>query len=324
MQTLLSIQYLRAIAAIAVVVSHCWPKAVLAQGGVDIFFVISGFIMWTLTAKPVGLAPFWWQRLVRIAPLYWSVTAIMAVHLHAPLPLIAKSMLFWPYFGEGGHIWPILVVGWTLNYEIGFYALIGVLLFLRRRQALIVLIVALCCLSILHPFVKPENAPALTYTNPIILEFAAGTLLAELQLRNHLPRPLWAIPMVCGAALIVWLFAPSVVPDGCERLLVWGVPGALIVTSAVLCEAGGRMVRVPTLKTLGDASYAIYLLHPLVVRVILEQLTNFPVVLQIMTATSAAALLGVLAHFSFEQPLTQTLRRLGTWLQRPQVPRSVP
>ena len=94
MRALVSIQHLRAIAAIAVVVSHCWPNALMAQAGVDIFFVISGFIMWTITAKPIGAVEYWWHRLVRVAPLYWIATLIMAAHQHADTNAIPKARSF--------------------------------------------------------------------------------------------------------------------------------------------------------------------------------------------------------------------------------------
>jgi exopolysaccharide production protein ExoZ len=247
------------------------------------------------------------------------VTLIMAAHQHSPLSSIVKSMVFWPYFGEGGHIWPILAAGWTLNYEIAFYALIGGLLFLPRRHVLVALVATLCGLSMLHASVSVETAaPLMAYTNPIILEFAAGVLLAELRLRSRLPGPYWVIPMLGAAALILWLFAPSILPDGWTRLLLWGVPSVLIVTSAVLCEAAGKFIRVPALKMLGDASYAIYLVHPLLVQTIIRHLSYFPLAMRIIAAVTTVTLIGVLIHFSFERPVTRGLRRLGASLQRPE------
>jgi exopolysaccharide production protein ExoZ len=316
MRALVSIQHLRAIAAIAVVVSHCWPNALMAQAGVDIFFVISGFIMWTITAKPIGAVEYWWHRLVRVAPLYWIATLIMAAHQHAEFLPVVKSVLFWPYFGEDGHIWPVMVPGWTIDYEIAFYALISVTLLLPRKARLLTVAIALCLLSLLHPVVGAGSAPLLTYTNPIMLEFLAGIGLAELRLRDRLPSPAMAIVLIGLAMVGYWWPAVTRLPDGWERLLVWGLPSLLVVTGALACEAGGWVIRAPVLKVLGDASYAIYLGHPFIIEIVIRALHRYPAPVRIITPIVIATGLGVCIHFLVERPMTQKLRQLGAAVQR--------
>ena len=95
MKTLVSIQYLRAFAALGVVAFHTGRATILGQAGVDVFFVISGFIMWMVTAEPVGPAQFLWHRVVRIVPLYWIATLIMAAHRSSSVSDTVNSLLFW-------------------------------------------------------------------------------------------------------------------------------------------------------------------------------------------------------------------------------------
>ena len=148
---LTGIQYLRAVAALLVLVNHLtfylpsggyrfWPGGV----GVDIFFVISGAVMWWVArnARPLTFA---WRRLLRIVPLYWLVLAFVAVlwpgggidpWLDFPLQDILRSFLFIPFANgaRGGAVQPVLGVGWTLNLEIYFYGIFALSLFAPRAR----------------------------------------------------------------------------------------------------------------------------------------------------------------------------------------------
>ena len=123
-----SIQWLRAAAALAVLAFHLslhleqtWA---LGAAGVDVFFVVSGFIMWTVTAREQSPAAFMMNRIVRIAPLYWTATSVMVFGALAGLfpsvvltaGHVAGSLLFVPHVSpSNGQVWPLLVQGWTLN-----------------------------------------------------------------------------------------------------------------------------------------------------------------------------------------------------------------
>ena len=153
MTKLFGIQYLRAVAALAVVVFHAAERSglnfVVGAAGVDIFFVISGFVMWTLAAtRPVSTWAFYRDRLLRIAPLYWIVTLVMAVGALAGLfprirltaDHVIASLAFVPHRSpSNGEIWPLLTQGWTLNLEMFFYLIFGLILFLPRERRLAML-----------------------------------------------------------------------------------------------------------------------------------------------------------------------------------------
>ena len=148
--TVVPIQILRAVAAIAVVVSHAAQNLdrfaiapntshffVSGAAGVDLFFVISGFVM-VYASEPLfgsasGAVTFLYHRIVRIVPLYWLATTfyvIVAVLLPGlgtayPIRTVAASFLFIPTLLPDGGIHPVVLQGWTLNYEMLFYVKIG-------------------------------------------------------------------------------------------------------------------------------------------------------------------------------------------------------
>ena len=194
--TLYSIQYLRAFAALLVVFHHAriplpWLYDPLAEYkglafGVDIFFVISGFVMYS-AAKSENVVEFLRRRIVRIVPLYWiaTITLFLLSEKRNILSIgsdkflhIAKSLLFIPHWNLGfpSEIWPYLVPGWTLNYEMFFYFIFAVGLAFRKIEGivsagilLLVLIGAVYC---------PSGAIASTYTSPMLLEFLFGIWIA--------------------------------------------------------------------------------------------------------------------------------------------------
>ena len=161
MNKLLSIQTLRGIAALLVVFLHIsFELSSKTNGsiilgfynlnsfgllGVDIFFVISGFIIFWIHGndfqKKNAFQIFFIKRLTRIVPLYWLFTIISALILLLIPELFTKgkefefthfltSLLFFPWYNSVGEIYPILAVGWTLNIEMYFYFVFALTLFL--------------------------------------------------------------------------------------------------------------------------------------------------------------------------------------------------
>lgn len=335
---LINIQALRALAAMLVVVVHLEVMASqlgimkadveLFAAGVDLFFVISGFIMvYTTSAAPPTPVEFFVNRLVRIAPLYWLMT--LAVFLTAamapalmggtdadPIYLI-KSLLFLPFARDDGLFRPILFVGWSLNYEMFFYVLFaGTLMIagLRRRVALTVAI--LLFLVLLGSFGRPYLAPALIYlAQPVILEFALGMLIGLVY--ANLPASARAARIAAlGAplALALLLLCPRWLPGAAWP--VSGLPAAALVIAALIAERGGLRLDRPGIVLLGNASYALYLTHPIVT----QGITKIAQKLHLLSAATAlplmlfalvgAALAGIATHLWVERPLGRFARRL--------------
>ena len=322
MKTLYGIQYLRAFAATAVVVFHAAERTGLhfniGAAGVDVFFVVSGFIMMVISARrPLKPLSFLRDRLLRIAPSYWLVTMIMiagaAVGLFPNLiiePLHAiGSFLFIPVPSpNGGHLWPVLVQGWTLNYEIFFYLVFAAVLLASARQQLPLLTGSLLLLVALSSFAAEPNLLVRFYTNPLVLEFAAGACLAQLWLKGMLP------PKVIGLTMIVIAIggfaAIEILRLGFDA---WscGPLAALLLAGVLAQEKAGWLPSLPILTYLGDASYSIYLWHTLALAVVVKAGLHLsvPPVLIAAVGTFAGVFVGVVAYEMVEKPIQRFVRR---------------
>jgi exopolysaccharide production protein ExoZ len=308
MKPLLSIQYLRALAAIAVVAFHSGRATILGQAGVDVFFVISGFIMWMVTERPVGPASFLWHRILRIVPLYWIATLLMAAHRQSSVADTAMSLLFWPHRDPDGQIWPVLVQGWTLNFEMFFYLLFAASLLLPRRWQIGALTLVLCGLGAAGIALRPSGAAAATYTSPLLLEFLAGIWLSEITRRGYLPRSriAWAMIAVAAVAFLLSLRGPT--PEIC-RFAVWGIPSLLAVAGVLALEVDRGMPSIGGLKLLGDGSYSIYLFHPFLLRTVEKPLVRFPAPVPVAAVVIVGTAVGLAVYVCVERPLTAWLRR---------------
>jgi exopolysaccharide production protein ExoZ len=290
---LIGIQYLRGVASTIVVLFHLLPQLEHLgytleigsglSGGVDVFFVISGLIMWITTGNSVSPMKFWRHRLVRIVPLYWIATTMMVlVMVFAPsllqtaqfdLKHILASYAFiaWVH-PKTGLMDPVVLPGWTLNYEMFFYFVFGLLLLLRRDRRLVVAIIFFGALSAAGEFLTQGmadksfgRAQIAFYTSPITLEFVFGMLLGELYTRTSILGMIgrqygWIIMLIGFGGL---LFMADALP-GMPQYITRGTP-ALILVAGTLSQDCAGVVRKYWLPLLaGNASYSLYLTHPFV------------------------------------------------------------
>ncbi|WFU10289.1 acyltransferase [Rhizobium sp. CB3090] len=267
-----SIQYLRAIAAISVLCFHGSAAYGLnfrvGAAGVDIFFVISGFIMWVTTeGRSVGPQEFMVRRLFRIVPLYWIATAatfVMAVlkpqfffNIDTSIGNLIGSLLFLPVMkGEAMH--PIVEQGWTLSYEMFFYLIFSISLFLPELRRLWFLMVALVAVVITH-YLLPLGYISV-FTEPVILEFAAGVVIGRLWKQGFRLSFHAAIGLMIAG--LVLLMASDLIPH-VDRAVRWGIPAVLLLSGAVFAERERGAPKLAFLHFLGDASYSIYVWHVL-------------------------------------------------------------
>lgn len=327
-----SIQHLRAVAALLVLLYHVlihWLPQYHAHyaflsGGVDIFFVISGFVMWGVTAgREGGSWSFFSKRLKRIVPLYWILTTVMlAIMLARPSVLrssrfdvvhVVTSYLFIPWrHPVRGLFEPLLTPGWTLNLEMMFYVIFALILFAPMRFRLLAVIGALVGLVVLGFIPHAGTSQFDFYTDPIILEFAMGICLGAAvtaQRRAEVPVPVAAAAVIagCGGFIATALTGPL-----CDRMLMWGIPAALLVSGCVFLErdTGPWLASLPLL--LGDASYSIYLVHMAIASAAfqafgkLHALHNPAGIAAAMIVTVLASVgAGLLVHRFVERPIIQ-------------------
>ena len=261
MGKLRSVQLLRAIAVLAVVCAHAFATQ-RGTSGVDLFFVISGFIIARVssdrTAAAFAQARFW-----RIYPVYLLAAlpyvAWMVLHGTIDGGKIAATLTLWPIWG-GQYQEPLLPVAWSLYFEILFYAAVTICLVSRR------LALAAAGGVLLLAVIWPSEVTAYLLS-PLSLEFAAGYGLARVR-RFPLALP----ALLVGLAL---LFAPDRAFEGATmldsaqaglRLLIFGIPAVMIVYGALGLEHAFAGRWATPLVLIGDASYSIYLTHLMPVR----------------------------------------------------------
>jgi exopolysaccharide production protein ExoZ len=326
---LLAIQGLRAAAALAVVAYHAlqWDAGGFEVGraGVDVFFIISGVIMWRVTeGRAVSPLAFLWRRVTRVAPLYWLATLlVLAIALIWPafLPEVRPgwshlllSLAFIPHLDPRGLPFPTLPPGWSLCYEAAFYLIFAAALAGPRAWRGRVVFVALLAI-VAAGFASPDDLYFLG-ANPMLLQFAAGIGLGVLAADRLLP-PAWTAAPMLAIALALWTWEMTCgVFSELWRPLQWGVPAVLVVAAALTAELNGRFRALPApllkaARVLGDGSYAIYILHLPATAVIAHTIGPRPMALFLPLALIASAAAGLAGRAWIEKPLLQALRRVG-------------
>ena len=338
-----SIQWLRGLASMLVVFSHAhghmegvaerYSLSVAGDAaarffqmglcGVDIFFVISGFIMALITARmhqlPGAIRNFAQKRLLRIVPPYWLWTALLTALL-AFLPQLFSvrqfnagetllSLLFIPYVPFGQNTSPVLAVGWTLSYEVYFYALVCLGLLASRTAFILGLGLFFLGSTLLLPAQGPISG---LLSSPLLWEFYAGIVLYEVTSRMPQLRVRTACALACLA--LVLLYAASG-HGGQWRFLFWGIPAVLLTGSLVLMREvpQTRLTRLGVF--LGDSSYTLYLSHlvtlPAVAKVfiLLGLHTVLPPLVQIVAWAICCTILGGLLYLATEKPLLHFLNK---------------
>lgn len=336
--TIEGIQYLRGIAAMMVVFHHVrhvfgdvsgWTT--FGSTGVDIFFVISGFIMVYMTPlsrnalseRVPDMSRFWLKRVVRIVPLYWIALPLSVLVFKIDLadPRLINDFLFFPRFNAQfpAQIWPALVPGWSINYEMFFYLVFG-LSILSGSWRLLVTALIITALGIAGSYGQFDSAAMRFYTSPIMFEFLFGMLLFSL----------WRYLSAAGAGRHRWIWWVSLL-GGFVMLavnlpgpgfLVHGLPAVFIVLGAIFAFEG---IHLPSLRVLGDASYSIYLFHLLsfaiswhvVAKLGLSAADRHDLIPVFAIYVVVAAGAGIVLHYLLEMPLVRSGNALIKRFDRP-------
>lgn len=331
-----SIQVLRAIAALWVVMFHTvgnaatygWTSQFMpslarhGEMGVDIFFVISGFVIALISyGKPVGFEAarrFVVARAARVIPLYWVLTILFTTLLifapsafgHARFSLwhVISSFLFIPSLNWVGIVVPVINVGWTLNYEIWFYALFTLAIAIFQQPTRFVLI-ALMALALVHPLCEGGIIWNF-YTNSIMLEFAGGAILGTVYARYKNISPSIIIPLLPIVGLVIWYYGLRF--TGETRFIALGFPAFLAVACALYFENHLRWNKF--LCSLGDASYSLYLSHAFTIPVcmkfiqVVDQRHSLPGDLVCLLVIALSVAVAFACRRYLERPMTRVVR----------------
>jgi exopolysaccharide production protein ExoZ len=323
MKRVWSVQYLRAAAALGVVVFHTLESSdhrfPVGAAGVDIFFIISGFIMASLMlGEEASPGVFLTRRLTRIVPLYWLATAAcLAVafvkpnffyRIDASAQNALWSLLFIPHTSTTGGVAPVLWQGWTLEYEMFFYALCTAALFLPSRHRLKCLTLLIAMLVAIGVAFAPSGPILTAYTNTLLLEFVLGIALGAAWRVQRLPNAWTGAALLALGLTLFGLQHAALIPVSGERVIDWGVPALLIVAGALALEARGRVFRSKFGALLGDASYALYLTHGFVVSAFVWFFADATLWIRVPVCVVASVALAIATHFLVERPLAAAFK----------------
>jgi exopolysaccharide production protein ExoZ len=325
MQTFFGVQAMRGVAALAVVCGHAiTARSVLgtqsaAEGaltilasGVDIFFVISGFIIATTAASQTDALTFAFRRAVRIYPMYWLVllAAFVSSHWIALSPEDRPALELGSIFACSFPNWYNLPA-WSIAFEMHFYAVVAVILAVAPRRLFELLFAALGLWVIAIAF----HLPLGIYSHPLILEFGGGVLIAYLvRIKGKLPLLPYIGTISAGlfAAGWYWIFVHGSSAPQFARVPTYGLGAALLIYAVVSAELHGASFS-PILQWFGSISYSLYISHYLLIKWI----ANFPELWQISSAgvTVASILLSIglaaALHRLVEVPTLNWGRRLS-------------
>lgn len=315
-----NIQILRAFAALNVVLFHIIPAANSysqsttifkhlegwGANGVDIFFVISGFVMLhTQLNKRKSPSEFFRNRVIRIVPIYWALT-LFIIALYSAIPGLFREMAVTPFWSLTSLMFtskaltgenPVIIVGWTLEWEMFFYTVFALALFAKSMQS-VVWLVTLALVMI-----------AATTQSWIALEFIFGMGVAHIYNRWEGTQKEGLVLFAAGSVLLSLSLLPAVRSLEVDRMIIWGLPSFLVVLGVIYApQAKGRIM-----SYLGDASYSIYLGQTLSIpafyKISSKVLVGVNGDLLALACLLSTALVGCALYSFIEKPMTLRLKK---------------
>jgi exopolysaccharide production protein ExoZ len=301
------IQALRGIAALVVVLYHgmgyfpngytvgSLPYTLLMPGGsmgVDLFFIISGFIMvhttWNVRGTLGDVGTFFAKRAARIVPVYIVLTILAVLVMHGPSYFtthenwisLAKAFTFQPqgkasetpYYGDAP-----LPIGWTLNYEMYFYVIFGACMLFGPRLRWIALGGIAILTLIVYPQLKRGTFSTNVYgvynfepfyvnmiTNPIIWLFMAGVAIgiiyrAPFSIRGRADKVLFRALAMTSVAFAIWQYLSEFQVN--HGIFLWGISLVPLVLCLAMCDKAEAIKMPRLLVYLGEISFSLYLVH---------------------------------------------------------------
>ncbi len=335
---LYNLHVLRVIAAMGVVYFHTTSEAgldltvAIGSRGVDVFFVISGFIIAYIGSN--NPQQFFRRRLIRVVPFYWVATlclfalAVVMPNLlrstRADVPQLIASLLFVPRETSYSGVFPTMLLGWSLNFEMFFYVVFSMSLRINPKWS-----PAICCAWIvgfvlaMSP-IESSNTVIAFYSRPIVLEFVYGIgvyyaftwCVARRDQLSAIAAGKWLLGALLAVSLFVICYGEYKEGWGLPRYIYAGIPSFVIVLSALLLEKlYGLTTKNRTIFLLGESSYILYLIHPYIIYTALRAVVghrelNTPMIIGIVVVLLAvAAAISVAIHVWFEKPMMSFLKK---------------
>jgi len=314
-----SIQAGRGIAAFMIVFVHAEVTFLgrIWGAGVDFFFVLSGFIIFYVHHQDFGnhkkIGRYLYRRFVRIFPVYWFIIAgYLGLHYLLGNNLkdfyqsnamgLMKTVLLFP-----GH--PLVVLtSWTLSYELIFY-LVVVLRFTFKPSIVFYSFFLLPLLGIWGWYLLPISQ---AFYHSFFIEALLGTFVFSFYQRKSINFPIIYSLLFGGFFLLG--FAAYYLPIQ-NPLLIRGVPCFMILLALVGWEKKQKISIPRFFLILGNASYVLYLTHPIFLSILAALIPDFgfPLLMKSLRIT-LTVVLAIIVHYCLEKPLLKFLRKFGKQL----------
>lgn len=361
-----SLQAGRAAAALLVCIYHAlgcitnakyfnlpWAAAPFSWGmlAVEYFFVLSGFILFTVHQadlfKPTRFVPYALKRIIRIYPTYILIflgvliPALLIPSLRStvpndPLTLLSRLVLYPQQlqgFPTDGSPFNVIAVSWSLEYEVFFYTLFGLMLLGRTGAILLGLLLAWAFGSRILGFPLPRFGTFLS--GPNTLTFIVGMAAAAIHRSGfRIPKPGWVT--LVSLVLVFVLHgdhARPLWPNDMVRAIGTSLCSGLLVLGLTAGEECGLPSgRHPWIQRLGDASYALYLIHfPLISLLTkvafatgLPRLGIAGAAVTLIVEVAVCIAVSVAFHLWLEKPIIAFLRRKTLPFTEPNKPATAP
>lgn len=332
---LYSVQFLRGVAALIVVLAHIAFKGEqysvdilswfhVGSVGVDLFFIISGFIMcYTTDNKEIYFHKFIRNRLERIVPLYWVLTFV------ALIIFIVKPSLINSSGGTTSIIDSFLLLpngnkfliqnGWTLSYEFYFYFIFATaLLFFRNRiKRYSAVVTSLIFLSIIGLLINTEIAYLDFLTSNYLLEFALGIVAFLVFKKSEFKISMSVVFLLLGLILMGYQNFNGIFKLPFDRSISYGMPMFLIFIGMLSLEGVFRNTKniiSNFFEKLGDSSYSLYLAHPFAISPVAMACKYLGInnpYLFLFLLTFSAIFTGFFVFYFIEKPLIKFIKKLS-------------
>ena len=338
-KTINNLQITRGIATIAIVVAHStmfigehifYGIFAIGRCAVDLFFIVSGFIIYYTNQKLIGnfslLSQYLLRRLVRVYPVHWiclfiilsvcySLVKINAFSYYFDWKLIWKSAILWPTYSEG---LPTNPVAWTLSYEVFFYIFFGLCVVVGKRFLKISFFLWFLTTLVSLKYDVKNNFLHM-FTNTKNIEFIYGCMMGiyinKINFNKKTYFGIFSLGILLVTASWYYVWDRSFIEDARFDFIFSGIPCALIVYSLIKLENRYSSKIKSIFIFFGDASYSIYLNHFILINFLYYFLHKFiPGKIAMFALTNSVSLLfGVLFYLLIEKPLTVYLRK---WVDR--------
>ena len=332
------LQIIRLFAASMIILYHTDLIGGRGYFGVQIFFVISGFLAFHSTRRPVSAGRYLLRRCIRLLPLYWIFTVLTFLVLTVR-PGISNmsdedpvhflfSMLFIPFRGKAGAVLPILAVGWTMQYEMAFTLLFSLSLLVSHRHRALICSLLLLGLTAVGLFLKPKPLFLKYYASEHLIDFSLGLLSGFLwhRLRASVPadRPVLsrlsgvssvAVKLLLSALALgslVFLILDVKLPFRLHQAVRLGIPAAVLIFSLMLLLERVSFPR--RLLSLCKMTYSVFLVEYFTTSVYKRLIPPSPglvtAVLSLAVLFAVTFVLSAVPYRLIEVRLTSRLKRI--------------